>query len=160
MQLQNFWKDRLTPRTPTSPSTMRTVNEVSECLSSTVNHDRANSHGLAIVDTGASRSVIGIDHVPDMLKGLPPQVQKSVRECPSKVGFRFGNNQIEYSFKQIQIPIETASKRIWLLIEVVPKATPFLLSISNHEIFGSCYRSGETTMLSQEFRAILEFARK
>ena len=122
---------------------MRTANEISECLSSTVNHDRANSHGLAIVDTGASRSVIGIDHVPDMLKGLPPKVQKSVRECPSKVGFRFGNNQIEYSFKQIQIPIETASKRIWLLIEVVPKATPFLLSIQTMKFLGAVIDLGK-----------------
>ena len=96
-QLQSFWRKRLTPRTPKPQRMMRSTTEVCECLSSTVNPDRANSQGLAIVDTGASRSVIGIDHVPSMLKGLPQNVQESVRECPSKVGFRFGNNQIEYS---------------------------------------------------------------
>ena len=136
-QLQAFWRNRLTPRTPKPPRLMRPSTEVCECLSSTVNPDSAKSQGLAIVDTGASRSVIGIDHVPSMLKGLPRKVQESVRECPSKVGFRFGNNQIEYSFKQIQIPIETSTKRIWLLIEVVPKATPFLLSIQTMKFLGA-----------------------
>ena len=142
-QLQSFWRKRLTPRTPEPQRLMRSTTEVCECLSSTVNPDRANSQGLAIVDTGASRSVIGIDHVPSMLKGLPQNVQKSVRECPSKVGFRFGNNQIEYSFKQIQIPIETSTKRIWLLIEVVPKATPFLLSIQTMKFLGAVIDLGK-----------------
>ena len=93
--------------------------------------------GLAILDTGASRSVIGSDNVPAVLRKLPENVRCHVREKPSKIGFRFGNNQVEYSFKQIQIPLMQGKHKIWLLIEVVPKATPFLLSIKAMKSLGA-----------------------
>ena len=51
-------------------------------------------NGLAILDTGASRSVIGIENVPFVLQKLPENVRCQVREKPSKVGFRFGNNHV------------------------------------------------------------------
>lgn len=82
--------------------------------------------GIAILDTGASRSVIGVDHVPALLKKLPECVRSRVKEKPSKIGFRFGNNQVAYSFKQLQIPLIQGRLKIWLLVEVAPKATPFL----------------------------------
>ena len=85
--------------------------------------------GMAILDTGASRSVVGEDHVPWIMKQLPEQIRSMVKERDSRVGFRFGNNQIEYSFKQMQIPLIQGNQRVWILIEVVPKATPFLISI-------------------------------
>ena len=94
-------------------------------------------NGLAILDTGASRSVIGADNVPAVLQKLPTNVQKLVREKPSKIGFRFGNDQIAYSFKQLQIPLVHGKLRIWLLVEVVPKATPFLLSIKAMKSLGA-----------------------
>ena len=46
--------------------------------------------GLAILDTGASRSVIGADLWLGVWKSLPTKVQEHVQEVPSKVGFRFG----------------------------------------------------------------------
>ena len=49
--------------------------------------------GKAILDTGASRSVIGRELVPGVLKQLPRKIRNQVREKPSRVGFRFGNNQ-------------------------------------------------------------------
>ena len=101
------------------------------------NRNSKQAAGLAILDTGASRSVIGNDHVPSVLGKLPASIRAQVRECPSKVGFRFGNNQIAYSFKQLQIPLMHQKQRIWLLIEVVPKATPFLLSIKTMKSLGA-----------------------
>ena len=112
-------------------------NPVAECLTSQAHRANLQATGLAILDTGASRSVIGNDHVPFVLQKLPASVREQVRECPSKVGFRFGNNQIAYSFKQLQIPLMHQKQRIWLLIEVVPKATPFLLSIKTMKSLGA-----------------------
>lgn len=85
--------------------------------------------GMAILDTGASRSVVGEDHIPWIMKQLPDRIRVMVKERDSRVGFRFGNNQIEYSFKQLQIPLIHGNQRVWILIEVVPRATPFLISI-------------------------------
>ena len=86
-------------------------------------------HGFAVLDTGASRSVIGSDLVANLLKDLPVAAQSRVREVDSKIGFRFGNNHVLHSFKQLQIPLLGKDKRVWLLVEVVPGATPFLISI-------------------------------
>eukprot|EP00435_Cladocopium_sp_Y103_P075146 s308_g54.t1 len=97
----------------------------------------AANNGLAILDTGASRSVIGSEHVTAVLQKLPESVRNQVREKPSHVGFRFGNNQTAYSFKQFQIPLRQGKMRIWLLVEVVPKATPFLLSIKAMKSLGA-----------------------
>ena len=93
--------------------------------------------GYAILDIGASRSVIGDDVLPYLIKSLPPSVRQLIYEVPSKVGFRFGNNQITHSFKQVRIPILRPRQRIWLVIEVVPNATPFLLSIQTMKTLGA-----------------------
>ena len=84
----------------------------------------------AVLDTGASRSVIGSELVPSLLKDLSAEVRARVKEVPSHVGFRFGNNQVLYSKSQLQVPLcHSGSKKIWLLVEVVKGLTPFLLSI-------------------------------
>ena len=64
------------------------------------------TNGLAILDTGASRSVIGEDNIPSLMEQLPKPVRSRVKEKASHVAFRFGNNQIEYSYKQLHIPIK------------------------------------------------------
>ena len=127
---------------PEKPSRDRTPD--AECLSSQLHDRRVKMSGLAILDTGASRSVIGTENVPSVLQKLPAATRAQVREVPSKVGFRFGNNQIEYSFKQLQIPLMHGSQRIWLLVEVVPKATPFLLSIKTMKSLGATIDLGSS----------------
>ena len=86
-----------------------------------VSHDVPTT-GMAIIDTGASRSVI--DHVPAVLRKLPASIRRMVREQSSNIGFRFGNNQVLHSFKHLQIPLIHGRQRIWLLVEAVPRATP------------------------------------
>ena len=44
--------------------------------------DAKQCQGMAILDTGASRSVIGQDHVPIMLSKLPATVREQVVEQP------------------------------------------------------------------------------
>ena len=92
---------------------------------------------FAVLDTGASRSVIGSELVPSLLKDLPASIRQSVKRVPSNIGFRFGNNQVSYSNSQLQIPMVGNRKRIWLLVEVVKGATPFLLSIHAMKCLGA-----------------------
>ena len=125
-----FFSNRLAPRTCHE-------DHPAECLfSKTVPNGIHQSH-QAILDTGASRSVIGQNLWEHVLKSLPAPIRNQIRTSPSKVGFRFGNNQITYSKKKVQIPILTERHRIWLVVEVVPAETPFLLSIQAMKSLGA-----------------------
>lgn len=63
------------------------------------------TNGQAILDTGASRSVIGDEKLPQLLNQLPDTARDRVKERASRVAFCFGNSQKEHSHKQILIPI-------------------------------------------------------
>ena len=85
----------------------------------------------AILDTGASRCVIGEKVWNHLHEKLPENLQKKVRKTPSKVKFRFGNNQTLQSEYQVQVPSQSSPKhkrKLWLSIEVLPGHTPFLFS--------------------------------
>ena len=129
-EVQKFLGPRLHSRKPAMPTAV-------ECYHSRPDLSRTAQEGLAILDTGASRSVIGAELWPGVLKSLPSEVRHQVKEVPSRVGFRFGNNQITYSFKQVRIPILIGKRRIWIVIEVVPHATPFLISIQALKALGA-----------------------
>ena len=114
------------------------TSEPAECHHSQMTVKAVSMTGLAIIDTGASRSVIGNDLVPAVLEKLPMSIRQQVREnSRAKLVFVCGNNQVSYSFKQLQIPLVYGKHRIWLLVEVVPKATPFLLSIKTMKSLGA-----------------------
>jgi hypothetical protein len=113
------------------------ISEVAECNTTQMAAKTVTTTGMAIVDTGASRSVTGSDHVPAVLRKLPASIRQMVREQHSNTGFRFGNNPVLYSFKHLQIPLIHGRQRIWLLVEVVPRATPFLLSIKAMKSLGA-----------------------
>ena len=72
-----------------------------------------------------------------MMQLLDPATRARAKEKASCIGFRFGNNQIEYSFKQVWIPIRNGAQQTWLVIEVVPKSAPFLLSIQTMRKLGA-----------------------
>ena len=85
----------------------------------------------AILDTGASRCVIGEKVWNQLHEKLPESLQKKVRKTPSKVKFRFGNNQTLQSEYQVQVPLQSSpqhKRKLWLSIEVLPGHTPFLFS--------------------------------
>ena len=84
----------------------------------------------AILDTGASRSVIGSKVLETLLRKLPQEVQNAVRKKPSSVKFRFGNNQTLTSKYCVYLPLYSvdASECLWLGVEVVEGQTPFLFS--------------------------------
>ena len=83
---------------------------------------------LAILDTGASRCVMGADLLPKFLKQLSTQVRDKIRVTESRMKFRFGNNQTLTGQKRVLLPMQHPSCSLWLGVEVVPGATPLLFS--------------------------------
>eukprot|EP00435_Cladocopium_sp_Y103_P026975 s1765_g6.t1 len=80
----------------------------------------------AIIDTGASRAVIGTERLKRLMGGLPDDVRKRVMKVPTEgVVFKFGNAGRLTSDFAILLP---RAKKGWLRIEVVPGHTPFLIS--------------------------------
>ena len=79
-----------------------------------------------IIDTGASKTVIGRQKTEALLQSLPAEIQARVRWRRSSTIFRFGNNGILNSLGAMYIPFGHR----WLKVEVVEGQTPFLLSIA------------------------------
>ena len=83
----------------------------------------------AILDTGASRCIIGTCLLDKLLRRLPTDVRSQVKERPSQIKFRFGNNQTLTSQKRMYFPfLSQDHERVWLGVEVVEGGTPFLFS--------------------------------
>ena len=80
--------------------------------------------GHGIVDTGASKTVIGQHRVQPLLETLPLGVRQRVQWRTSATVFRFGNNDTLKSVGALFIPFG----RSWFRIEVVSGKTPFLIS--------------------------------
>ena len=97
---------------------------------SDVCHVAESTKVCAILDTGASRCVIGEKIWEQLMKQFPESLRKQIRRCESQVKFRFGNNQSLTSQCKMQIPLanQQTGRRLWLSIEVVPGSTPFLFS--------------------------------
>ena len=85
---------------------------------------RIDENGTGIIDTGASKTVIGEKRVRSLLATLQPSHQKQIRWQKSETVFRFGNNGTLKSLGAVFVPF---GKR-WLRIEVVQGWTPFLIS--------------------------------
>ena len=82
--------------------------------------------GEAIIDTGASRAVIGEERVPGLLESLPKDLRDLVyRARTPGVTFKFGNSSKLTSRFAILLP---RRQNGWLRVEVVPGQTPFLIS--------------------------------
>ena len=83
------------------------------------------SYGTAgILDLGASKTVIGSQHVASLIDHLDPQIRNKIRRCPCKITFRFGNQGLLTSSQALVLPIGS----LRLKVAVVPGGTPFLLS--------------------------------
>ena len=78
-----------------------------------------------VVDTGASRTVVGSDRVKGMLASLSTECRRNIRQVASKVTFRFGNSGTLDSKHALLIP---TSGSTWIRVEVVQGATPLLIS--------------------------------
>ena len=78
-----------------------------------------------VLDTGASRTVLGEDRVEQMLQGLPQKCRREVRKVASEVTFRFGNSGTLSSKHALLLP---AADSTWIRVEIIPGNTPLLIS--------------------------------
>lgn len=84
----------------------------------------ASHSSFGILDSGATKTVIGSKHVAELLNSLHPEVRKNIRRCSCEVTFRFGNQGTLDSKHALVIPIG----QLGLKVAVVPGETPLLLS--------------------------------
>ena len=85
------------------------------------------THGTwGVLDLGASKTVIGSNHVAELIDGLDDDVKKQVTRVKCQVTFKFGNEGTLQSEHALVIPIGPLK----LKIAVVPGGTPFLVSVT------------------------------
>eukprot|EP00435_Cladocopium_sp_Y103_P051035 s2024_g15.t1 len=80
----------------------------------------------AIIDTGASKAVIGESRLKRLVQSFPKDLRSKVMRVPTDgVVFKFGNAGRLASRFAILLP---RAQNDWLRVEVVPGETPFLIS--------------------------------
>ena len=83
------------------------------------------SHGCSgVVDLGASKTVIGSEHVTELIQSLDKTTQSKLERCQCQMHFRFGNQGVLSSSQALVVPIGKAKVKI----AIVPGKTPFLIS--------------------------------
>ena len=111
----------------------------------------------AILDTGASRCVMGHRLLEPFLSQLGDRVRDSVRVTRSAVKFRFGNNQTLDSTKRVLVPIRTVDHQVlWLGIEIVPGNTPLLFSKRAIKQLGGIIDTTQDTCCLRRLRRTLQ----
>ena len=92
------------------------------------------THGaMGVLDLGASKTVIGSDHVPELLQSLSDNTRSKLTRGPCEITFRFGNQGTLKSSQALIVPIGP----LMLRVAVVPGGTPFLLSNSLMRALGA-----------------------
>ena len=79
-----------------------------------------------ILDTGASKSVMGSKLLPALLEGLPVEMRQQVFRTSCDITFRFGNQGTLDSQHALVMPLKSVG--LGLKIAIVPGETPLLLS--------------------------------
>ena len=86
-----------------------------------------STHGTCgILDTGASKSVIGSKLLPALIESLTPHVRQQVFRTSCDITFRFGNQGTLDSQHALVVPLKSIG--LGLKIAIVPGETPLLLS--------------------------------
>ena len=96
-----------------------------DILSADTQEESVLSHGACgILDTGATKTVIGSQLIRGFLGALSPGLRAQVTRGPCKVMFRFGNQGTLMSQHSMIVPLGSLRLRI----AVVPGQTPLLIS--------------------------------
>ena len=105
------------------------------------------THGsLGVVDLGATKTVIGSNHVKELLDNLNPSIKELIYRCPCRITFRFGNHGVLQSDVALVIPIHG----FHLKIAIVPGSTPFLLSNTLLRALESIIDTQEKVLISKK----------
>ena len=78
-----------------------------------------------VLDTGASRTVVGLERLQEVLQGLSERCRKGIKRVSSEITFRFGNSGTLSSKYALLLPSSSGS---WVRLEVIPGHTPLLIS--------------------------------
>ena len=84
----------------------------------------ATHDAFGVLDLGASKTVIGSEHVKNLIQSLNEETRKQLTRCSCQVTFKFGNQGTLNSQQAIVVPIG----KLRLKIAIVPGGTPFLIS--------------------------------
>lgn len=131
------------------------VNVRSPEQSETCRQPHLGDQGTGIIDTGASKSVIGEKRVNALLSTLQPIHRESVKWQESETVFRFGNNGCLKSVGALFIPF---GKR-WMKVEVVQGMTPFLLSNSFLHALGADVMVSRSSLMVAGWRSEVKLQR-
>ena len=88
----------------------------------------AESATSAILDCGASATVVGKVWLDSYLNGLPSNMSNQVQYTESNNYFKFGSDQRFKSLFQVRLPAQIGSKRVLIVTDVVETSIPLLLS--------------------------------
>ena len=84
----------------------------------------ATHDAYGVLDLGASKTVIGSEHVKCLIRSLDEETRARLSRCPCQVTFKFGNQGTLTSSQAIVVPIG----HLRLKIAIVEGGTPFLIS--------------------------------
>ena len=84
----------------------------------------ATHDAYEVLDLGASKTVIGSEHVKGLIQSLDEETRSQLTRCPCEVTFKFGNQGTLTSSQAIVVPIG----KLRLKIAIVKRGTPFLIS--------------------------------
>ena len=93
-----------------------------------LNHLLGETIGMAILDSGCTRTVCGNQWLDTYLDTLSTIERKSVFSKPSVCSFRFGDGQVYDSNRTVVIPIHFGSQKAQLEVNIVSCNVPLLLS--------------------------------
>ena len=84
----------------------------------------ATHDAYGVLGLGASKTVIGSEHVKGLIQSLDEETRSQLSRCPCEVTFKFGNQGTLTSSQAIVVPIG----KLRLKIAIVKGGTPFLIS--------------------------------
>ena len=103
-----------------------------------------------ILDTGATKSVIGSKLLPSLLESLPDQIRNQLSRTTCAITFRFGNQGTLDSQQALVIPFKSIG--LGLKIAIVPGETPLLLSNTLVRTLKASIDSDRECLSSQFFK--------
>ena len=110
------------------------------------------SHGsLGVVDLGATKTVIGSNHVQELLDHLHPDLKSKIYRCKCEITFRFGNHGTLKSHHALVIPIHG----FHLKVAVVQGSTPFLLSNTHLRALGAVIDTSKKELFASKIDRVI-----
>ena len=88
----------------------------------------SDSLGMAVLDTGCSKTVAGEDWVQAYEETLSRDKKLMIENVPSQTSFVFGDGNEVKSTRIVKIPVKIGSQLLKISTDVVPNSIPLLLS--------------------------------